>query len=45
MTTTLTHDIKPARKLFGLSNDQLKIVQGGSGVIIRTDGTPQKGGI
>jgi hypothetical protein len=39
-TQSLTAETKPARKLFGLSSDQLAIVNGGSGVIVHGDGTP-----
>ena len=43
-TQTLTVATKPARKLFGLSSDQLKIVNGSGGVIIHGDTkTPPQG--
>jgi hypothetical protein len=34
LTTTTTTDTRKSRKLFGLSEEQLKLVTGGTGVIV-----------
>jgi hypothetical protein len=43
-TQSLSQDTSHGRKLFGLSVDQLKTVNGGSGVIVHIVQKPGKGG-
>jgi hypothetical protein len=43
-TQTLTLETKPARKLFGLSREQLQTVNGGGGVIVHAPDLSKTGG-